>query len=399
MTPRHVLFLQGLPGRSFRMLARELRRRGCLVSRVNFHGGDVWDWRFGGHAFRSRPEEFGPWLALYCRQLGITDIVLFGEKRPLHVAAIAVAQRLLIHLHIAEEGYLRPHSVAMEHWLQGRKWERPRTLEECAQRAEMLDPAFEEQRIISSFGHRARDAILSSVWATLLWPLYPRYRTHRVHWQGKEAVLWIKRWLRRGKERRASADDLARLGERPFFLFPLQLTGDAQLVHRSPFGTMREGAEHVLADFAANAPADVALLVKRHPFDPDPRVWRQKIAVFAEQYGITDRVFFVEFADLEALLQSCLGVVCVNSTVGSLALRRGCAVKPLGHAIYEVEGLTETKSLADFWHDPAKPADGAYETFANALWAECLVNGGFHSASGLRKFVSGAADRILAEGW
>ena len=41
----------------------------------------------------------------------ITDIVLYGDTRPIHAEAIKLAKALDLRVHVFEEGYLRPYWV------------------------------------------------------------------------------------------------------------------------------------------------------------------------------------------------------------------------------------------------------------------------------------------------
>ncbi len=45
---------------------------------------------------------------------GITDLVLYGDTRPIHAQAIALAKDRGITVHVFEEGYLRPYWVTYE---------------------------------------------------------------------------------------------------------------------------------------------------------------------------------------------------------------------------------------------------------------------------------------------
>jgi capsular polysaccharide export protein len=45
---------------------------------------------------------------------GITDLVVYGDTRPIHATAIAQARRRGITVHVFEEGYLRPYWVTYE---------------------------------------------------------------------------------------------------------------------------------------------------------------------------------------------------------------------------------------------------------------------------------------------
>lgn len=392
---RHFLFLQGLPGPSSRLLARRLAAGGARTSRINLSGGDWYDWRFSGTNFRGHYADFAAWIDGVIARDGVTDLVMFGERRPLHRQAIAVAQARGIDVYILEEGYLRPHSVTLERWPRGHRWQPPRSLADCRVRLAGQNERFEDVPLKNFFRRRMREAVLHGLFTVLLRPLYPHYRSHRPLSAGAEVNAWTRRWLRRGREQRDSDAALAALGERSFFLFPLQLDGDAQLVHNSPFASMAEALGLAAASFAAHAPDDAVLLVKRHPFDPDPDGWRGHVAALAAQTGLGDRLLYVERADLDPLLDRCQGVVTVNSTVGLLALNRGKPVKALGRAIYGLDGLVHPAPLDGFWQAPVGPEGDAIELFDQTLWRECLVNGGFHSGRGVGMMTAAAAPRML----
>lgn len=375
-----------------RLIARRLERDGRRVSRINFNGGDLADWGWRGLPYRGSASAFGDWLADQCQKRDVTDIVLFGSNRPLHCAAISAAQTLALDVHVLEEGYLRPNTVAIEFWRQGLPWGAPRSLPECAVRGKEIPP---EVVIRNQFSRRLSEAIAYGFWAMLLTPLFPHYRSHRPFPAVGEALLWIRRTIRRPIEQRQSRSAMAALGRMPFYLFPLQLDGDAQLLHRSPFPTMAAAIEHILSSFAHAAPDQIALVIKRHPFDPDKPGWHRFIGEAAARFGIKDRVHFVEFADLEQLLTRCLGVITVNSTVGGLALLRSKPVHALGEVIYAMPGLASQGNPDHFWSAPAFVEPGAYARFASALNSECLVNAGFHSRDGLTRLAEQATIRLV----
>ena len=393
MNVRHFLFLQGLPGPSMRRIARRIQLSGHRTSRINFNGGDLADWHFGGAAYCGGAQDFGPWLGGWTARNGVTDLVLFGDRRPLHQAAIAVARQHGLDVHVLEEGYLRPNSIAIERWSHGEPWQPPRDLADCRQRLRTA-PA-PEVAIENRFTRRWFESVAYWTWATMLWPLFPRYRSHRTMAAPGEVVAWLRRYARGGQERDASLLSLAQLGSAPFFLFPLQLDGDAQLVHRSPFASMEQAAAAVLASFARAAPAGMRLLVKRHPFDPDPQIWRRRIAALGAQIGLGERLHYVEHADLDPLLDRCQGVITVNSTVGGLALRRGVPVHALGQALYAMPGLASSGEPDRFWSAPSPVAHEDFDAFCGALWNDCLINAGFHSASALDRLEQAAAARLV----
>jgi capsular polysaccharide export protein len=395
MRQRYFLFLQGLPGPSFRLIAERLTALGHRTGHVAMNGGDLIGRRGKATLYRGDTQGFGPWLAAHCQSQGVTDLVLFGEMRPLHQAAIATAREQGIDVHVFEEGYLRPNSVTLELWKGGAAWQAPRSLEECRTRKQAEAG---RQPIANSFDRRIVESILYWLWTVLLIPLFPRYRSHRRTPAAVEMVQWWIRTARRPCEKAQSRAALAALGEAPFFLLPLQLDGDAQLVHRSPLLGMAKALDAVLASFARAAPAELRLVVKRHPFDPDPRGWGRIVAAAAERHGLTGRVHYVALADLDSLLERCRGVITVNSTVGTLALRAGRPVHTLGTALYAMPGLATSGDPDAFWTAPQPVADGAYALFSNTLFGECLVNAGLHSRKGLKLLAERAAQRMVEAG-
>ena len=113
---RTFLFLQGPHGPFFNSLGKMLRRAGAEVWRVGFNAGD--------RAFWFHPASYIPyrgtvadWPATFTGLLNekkITDIVLYGDTRPIHAEAVAEAKRRGITVHVFEEGYMRPYWVTYE---------------------------------------------------------------------------------------------------------------------------------------------------------------------------------------------------------------------------------------------------------------------------------------------
>lgn len=385
---RHFLFLQGLPGPSFQMLALALRQAGHRASRVNFNGGDWTDWRIGDATnYRGTAGHWADWLRTTIISEGVTDIVLFGELRPRHQVAIELATELSVQLFEFEEGYLRPNHVTVERWLQGTKYNFD------AYRLTLTD----ELSVEGHFVRRMRESAIYWAATTLARPWFPGYRSHRLYPAWFELLYWCRRRWRKSSEKIQSKAVIREIGQQPFFLLPLQLDGDAQIIGRSTFLSMTRALEHVLESFAAYAPSDMLLLVKRHPFDPDPYDWATQIAELSGRWGVLDRVRYVSRYDLDPLLERCVGVVTVNSTVGPLALARGKPVHAMGQAVYRRPELVDCRSLNDYWASPKPPLEGAFDNFSVALRQHSQINGGFHSDKALELLVRNALPVLLAE--
>ena len=113
---RNFLFLQGPHGPYFHRLAKMLRAAGGQVWRVGFNAGDRAFW-FGGAGyipFQGTIEDWPDTFSSIVAEHGITDIVLYGDTRPIHADAIAAATAAGLQIHVFEEGYMRPYWVTYE---------------------------------------------------------------------------------------------------------------------------------------------------------------------------------------------------------------------------------------------------------------------------------------------
>jgi capsular polysaccharide export protein len=381
---RHFLFLQGLPGPFFTMLAKALVAAGHNVSRINLNGGDWLDWQQKGSInFRGNIERWPGWLQAFLQKQAVTDIILFGEFRPHHRAAMEIAEKLSLRLYAFEEGYLRPDHVTLEYFVSGEK--RPLRRQE----AQPVIP------VDGRFHRRMRESVRYWLAATIARPIFLHYHSHRFYPAWLETLSWCRRWLRKGAELRESDATLKAMVGKHFFLFPLQLDGDAQIVSRSPFASVADALEYIMDSFAQHADADNVLLVKRHPYDPDLFNWSKTIKRLAQAKQLTGRVFYVSRADLDPLLEQCVAVVTINSTVGPLALAAGKPVHILGQAIYDHPDLVSSGRPDRFWKMPHHQKDGAFAAFVNRLKLETQINGGFHSETGLNLLVQNALGQII----
>ena len=110
------LLLQGPHGPFFDRLGRLLRASGAQVWRCAFNAGDEFFWSDKTRLLRYHggSAEWPDHLARIIAEHGVTDIVLYGDVRPVHSAARAAARSLGLRLHVFEEGYLRPFWISYE---------------------------------------------------------------------------------------------------------------------------------------------------------------------------------------------------------------------------------------------------------------------------------------------
>ena len=396
---RSFLFLQGMASQFFRRLGQELASQGHAVHRVNFNGGDAVFWRLPGAInFRGRREAWPDFFADVLLSRQVTDVILFGDCRPLHQDAIAVARRMQVPIHVCEEGYLRPHWVTFERDGVNGHSSLPRNPDYYREEALRVPPLGQIPHVVAEFRRRALEDVLYNVSSMLMMGLYPHYKTHRPHHRLVEYGGWLAKMARGPRARRRSQKAVAQISaDADFYLFPLQLNCDTQIREHSTFGSMRPVIETVLRSFQAHAPDHSILVVKEHPLDDGLINWRRIVTQLAAQIGIADRVVYLEVGDMNDLIARTRGVVTVNSTSGTLALAIGAPVIVLGIAIYDIVGLTHQGGLDSFWTNATPPDPALFAAFRQVLASRCLLVGGFFSSEGIRQLVANAAARLSGQ--
>ncbi len=394
---RSFLFLQGPPGPFFRQLGVALRDRGASVFRLNFSGGDRRDWPHGCDSYRGRMKNWPLFFDQYLQDNAVSDIVLYGDCRPIHVRALRLARLRGVRIHVFEEGYVRPDWMTLEEDGVNGHSRFDRDPSAILAAADRVPDVPDLPPITASFGRRAHDAYwhYHNVVTGRLLLQFPFYRSHRQGSICGEGIGWVFRFARRNRRARQAIETLAALDGQRFFLVPLQLTGDYQIRLHSPFLSMRMALDYILASFAKHAPADTRLLVKEHPMDVSYRNWRTHLRRRARHYGLSDRVMHIDGGDLQTLCVNSVGMVCVNSTSGTLAVSVGTPVVVLGDAVYDVPGITHQASLDRFWAEPELPDIAFYEAFKKVLHAKCLVRGGLASESATQILIENSVERLM----
>lgn len=384
---RCYLFLQGPHGPFFRELGRRLRAKGHDVLRVNFNGGDWFDW-LGADAqdFRGTDEQWPGFCEQICQSHQVTDLVLYGDCRNRHRQAIELARLRDIRIHAFEEGYLRPDWVTLEEEGVNGHSTLPKSPGWYLSNA-LDNPPKASRKVGRSMRWLLMYCLRYYFWKSLLSSRFEAYVSHRPYRPSQEFLLWVRYLLRmpllRWRSRRYCRQ--LRRTEQAYYLVGLQLDSDAQLRVHSRFLSVADFLSTVLRSFAQYAPENSLLVIKKHPLDPDAVSYDTLSMIEAYALGIRGRVIFLHQAALPELIQGAQGVVVVNSTVGASAIHHGCPTIALGDAVYGMEGLTWAGGLDQFWRQSVKPDKSLYQAFRTHLLNSVLINGGFFSPRG-RKF-------------
>lgn len=400
MSKRCFLLLQGVCSPFFSRLGDRLAADGHQVFKINFNAGDVLYW---GHRksfnFCGRPEDLRDFLDTVYRSHGITDQVLFGDRRPIHRPAVDHAEALGIRTHVFEEGYFRPHWVTLERegvnghsllprdpdwfWAVGGDFRGDEAAESFS----------------SPFSVRATHDVAYHLAGAANPLLFPRYRNHAGVTAPVEYIGYIRRFslLHWWKLRDAKLiEGLVKRGA-PYYVLPLQLNSDAQIRDHSRFESMAEVIEFVIESFAGHAPAGSRLVIKNHPLDMGLTGYGRVITRLEQEFDVVGRVDYLESGNLDLLVEHALGLVTVNSTVGGVSLGLGCPTTTLSDPIYNLPGLTFQGTLDEFWQHGEVPNRELFRRFRNAVIHTTQVNGGFYCRKGIDLAVKNSVSALEAE--
>jgi capsular polysaccharide export protein len=396
---RVVLLMQGPMSPFFAHLRDRLVARGARVVKVQVCPADVVFWRRpGARWYRGRAEDFPGWLRTLIARERVTDLVAFGDRRALHMAAIDVALEAGVRVHAMELGYLRPDWLTVEPDGLASASRMPSDPAAIRALAAGREAPAANRLAGGSFLVESLYDILFNVSNVVLSPvLFPHYRRHATRHPFAEYAGWIGKFARSRWTAATREATLRRLVEdgAPMFLVPLQLSTDFQIRSHSPFPTLLAAVEWIVASFARNAPPGSRLLFKVHPLDNGLDRWSRVVPRIGRSHAVADRIDVVDGGDLDAMIRRCRGVVTVNSTVGLTAIEAGAPVIVLGNAVFDVPGLTHQGPLAGFWADPEPPDPALLADFRIALAHATQVRGGVITRRKIAIGAEAAAERIL----
>lgn len=393
---RKFLLLQGPMGPFFSVLAKELSARGFGVRKINFNGGDKYFYAKASECvdFEGDVFEWQGFLADYIRKENITDAMMYGDCRPLHKFAIAVLKSAGVRVFVLEEGYFRPNWITMEE--NGVNYNSNLPRDAAVYAAHKSDKLPQFQQVRSSF-HKLAWYVTQYYVSSVIDFNRGRYAGYQFHFGGshhKAFLPWIPRLFTRNIERSKAPRMMKRVEKMKFFLVPLQLCRDSQIVSHSEFSGMPHFIQHVINSFAKDAQQDVNLVFKNHPLDPGHVCLKSAIRKHAKLRGVENKVFFLDGGHLPTLLNKCIGVVSVNSTLGLQAIHHEVPTLLLGRAVYDIEGLVNKLDIGQFWGAQQKPDMELYKKFRNYVMVKTQVNGGFISGQGMQLAARGVAGRI-----
>jgi capsular polysaccharide export protein len=399
---RVFLFLQGPHGPFFNRLGKMLQLAGAQVWRVGFNAGDRAFWRHPKSyiAYRDPIDAWAATFGALVDEKSVTDIVLYGDTRPVHAQAIAEAKRRGLTVHVFEEGYMRPYWVTYERDGSNgnsKLMDMPITAMQTALAQSDMEPPLPPGHWGDMRQHIFYGALYH--WYVMFWNRpYRNFRPHRSLTVTQEFLLYLKRLLLMPLLAidRLVATMRIRLGGFPYHLALLQLEHDSAFQTHSPFETTSDFLELVIDGFAKGAPRHHHLVVKAHPLEDGRVPLRHEVKRIARAQGIANRVHYVRGGKLAQLLNDARTAVTVNSTAGQQVLWRGIPLKVFGKAVYAKPEFVSDQPLPGFFKAATRPDNKAYKDFRRYLLETSQVPGGFYAARGRRQLLRQVVDMMLA---
>ncbi len=382
---RHVLFLQGTGSLFFWRLSKSLISAGVKTSKIRFCFSDKFFWPSKiDTRFKAKLSTWEGFLSNYLITQGISDIVLFSDSRPYHKIAVKVAKTLGVNVFVFENGYLRPNWITMEMGGVNGRSPFPKTMEEIstlAAKHEHADQTPISLQPVNPFRQHIGDTMFHAVnfWTKFYHPYYENFRkTYAL----KELYGWTKRLFQHRRKAKRSEQAVKKLlkNKNDFFLFPLQLESDYQLLVDSKFSSVLNACDEIVSSFAKHSKKADILVIKNHPLDNNYTNWEKQVQKCAFRHGVANRVVFLETAHNPTLLDNAKGMVTINSTMGTSALHHDLPLCVLGNAIYNIDGLVHEDGLDQFWLNPIAPEKGCYKTFKRALIGQTQIPGRFSTS-------------------
>ncbi|MCH2163344.1 MAG: capsular biosynthesis protein [Marinovum sp.] len=398
---RVFLFLQGPHGPFFHRLGRMLRMTGAEVWRVGFNAGDraFWFHPQSYLPYTGTLEDWPNYLDRLIAEKSVTDIVLYGDTRPIHARAVELARDRGMRIHVFEEGYMRPYWVTYERdGSNGHSRLMEMSIEDMQKALARCDT--EAPLPPAHWGDTRQHVFYGALYHWFVMFRNGDYRHFRAHRElpvTREFQLYLQRLLLmpfHGLERWLATNHI-RLGGFPYHLCLLQLEHDASFQQHSAFNRMADFLEVVVKGFAEGAPGHHHLVFKAHPLENGRTNIRRELKRLVIKYKVKGRVHYVRGGKLAQLLNDARTAVTVNSTAGQQVLWRGIPIKTFGRAVYAKPEFVSPQPLPEFFAQPARPDNKAYKDYRRFLLETSQIPGGFYSARGRRTLLRHVVDLML----
>jgi len=372
---KRVLLLVGPAGPFFYRLAKDLKKVGAEVFKINFSGADWIFYPTGAINYRGKPENFPEFLKKFVKETCIDTVIVFNDCREVHRIAKEVLKDS-VEFWVIEQGYIRPDFFTFEKGGINGYSKLPK------------DPVFYKKlkpkplkvvKVEEWKFHWYFYSVVFFIAYILAKPFFPssEFTYKNIH---KNAIKFIITVLKQGYYSLVEKGKVSKFVEKnkgKYYFVPLQVHNDSQIRFHSDYRSVEEFIEEVLFSFSKYAPENTIIVFKHHPMDLGFKCYKNFIKNLSNKYGIIERVYYFKNGRIKELIENSIGCITINSTVGLEALLVGKPVKVMGKAVYDIGGLTYSGKLDEFWKEAFnfRPDMELLEKFVYYLIRETQVNG------------------------
>ena len=261
--------MQGPVGPFFSRIAEDLSQRGFTVHKINFNGGDKLFYKQSNAVdYVGNPEDWADYLKAFIKKKHISRIYVFGDCRYYHREARKLARLLAVDFFVFEEGYIRPNFLTLER-------DGVNGFSTLMNQPALVGVRAQEANDEQSSGRFV--FLLSAVFAMMYYMASSFYKSrfpHYIHHRPVSCLSEGMKWIRSGYKKLVHLNSgkrvikvLDKRFQNQYFLCPLQVHCDMQVVEHSEFESIEQFICEVISSFAKHAPGDHALVFKHHPLD------------------------------------------------------------------------------------------------------------------------------------
>ena len=377
-----VLLLVGPLGSFFARFARHLESQGVEVYKLSLPLHEFGFSQQQRLRFSQPMDQLRPFLAEQIERLGIRHLFMYGDFIDPHRIALDLCAELrgqgqVIDSYVFELGYLRPNYVTLE----------PDRVN-CCSNLNQPTGFYRQLPDVEWFPEARRESGVRwrKAWKsiTFIQHAFTRYRivdgVHKLQPRPEFLIAQVCGLLRKHLYRFSEAPIRRQLSNGdPFFLGVLQVATDSQLARGCTYQGVEDFITDVVESFASHAPSQARLFLKHHPRDRGYNHYGSHVKHLERQFGLKGRLFYFHDSPLAPILRkpSCQGVVLINSSVGFQALFHGVALKAMGQAAFNIDGLADQQPLASFWQQPQRSDRALFRRFYHHVLGTTQINGNF----------------------
>lgn len=340
--------------------------------------------------FKDIKENFESFLSNFLTNNKIDIVFLFGDERYFHkvVTNLINGKFKKVKIFVFEEGYVRPNYITIEeNGVNNNSKSFPKNIN-FYKSLKLKKPDVSKNLFFKNQSLNMHIySIIYSIILFLFHYKYPHYKHHKNINPFLHSFWGIRSLFRKILYKFTEKRERDFLKEnKEYFLVPLQVYNDFQVISHSNFKSVKKMIEYVLTSYKKNN-VNEYLVFKHHPMDRGIKNYKKHIDNLISKLEIDkNKIIYIHECNLPLFLKKAKGIITINSTVGISALYHHKPVKILGLANYNISNLTNKEYTLDlFWKKQYKPNIKILKNFYNYTLVKTQINGSFYQKFDIEK--------------